>query len=357
MISNFLTNKIVRSDMEEIYNRNVEWERLYNNKILISGATGMLASYIVYFLIYLNEFHNAGITIIVIVRNKDKCFTKFGEFIQKKYFKIITDDITEVVNYPEHVDYIIHAASLASPQYYAVQPVEVILPNSIGTWRMLEFAKKTKAKSFLLFSTCDVYGDVSLQNIKTVTEQNMGIIDPLNIHSCYNESKRLSETLCKAYFIEHKVPIKIVRIFHTYAPTMDLEKDPRVFASFVKCITENKNIIMHSDGSSRRSFCYITDAIAAYLKVMLDGESGEAYNIGNTEQFVSMLELGETLCSLVSDKHLKVIHEERKNTESYTENRIADKPFDNSKSIKLGCTFIVDIKNGFSRVLNYFNSI
>ena len=191
-----------------------------------------------------------------------------------------------------------------------------------------------------------------------INEEAYGKMDTLDIHNCYSESKRMAETMCKAFNVQYGVHTKIARIAHTYAPTMDIENDPRVFASFVKNIVYGQDIVMKSDGSGKRSFCYITDAIAGYFTILFEGIDGEAYNVCNTSQFVSVKELAEILVSLYREKNLKVIMEERKKAEHYTENSLlvgCDNIPDNSKLMKLGWNASVDIKEGFKRVIDYCN--
>ena len=181
-------------------------------------------------------------------------------------------------------------------------------------------------------------------------------MDPLDIHSCYSESKRMAETMCYSFFKEYGIPIKIVRIAHTYSPTMNIESDPRVFSSFIKNIINNKNIELFSDGKSKRCFTYITDAVAAYFKVLLDGVVGEAYNICNVKEYYSIRELAELLIEVCPKKHLKVEFKQRNLSESYTENNLLNiKSFiaDNKKIIDLGVTFNVSAKEGFDRVIKY----
>lgn len=346
-------NPIILSDMEDIYQRNIKWEKFRNKTILITGAYGMLASYITFFFIYLNEYHNLDVRILTLVKSKEKAKKRFKDALDKEYFEVVTDSMLEPINLNTHVDYIIHAASLASPQHYCIRPIEVCEPNVIGTYHLLKMAQKYSVDGFLMFSSSDVYGE--LKNEVLVTEDVMGIIDPLDNHSCYNESKRIAETLCKAFYNECNLPIKIARIWHTYAPTMDIENDPRVFASFIKCILSGKDITMLSDGSSMRSFCYISDAVAGYLKILLDGTNGEAYNVCNTDTFMTIRNLAEILTGLVPEKHLNVIVKKRENDDAYLENMTYGKNIPINKKLKeLGWECRYDCSSGFRRILDSF---
>ena len=220
-----MKNVIISEDIKEVYERNIDWEQFRGSNILVSGSSGMLASYVMYMLIYLNEKKHMDIHIIAAVRNPKKFSDKLGSYAQSNYVSIITASILEPIHLDGNIDYIIHAASLASPQYYSVCPVDVLSPNVLGTYYLLKLAAEKKSKGFLLFSTGDIYGKIT--GINYVTERDFGIIDPLDIHSCYGESKRIAETMCYSFFHQYNVPVKILRIWHTYAPTMDIDNDPR----------------------------------------------------------------------------------------------------------------------------------
>lgn len=341
---------IIEEDLEEVFHRDIPWEKLENKTVLITGAYGMLASYVVYMLIYLNEIKGMNVRIIALVRSEEKLKKRFGDVKRYKYLKVYTDSIEQELHIEEDIDYIIHAASLASPQYYSECPIEVLKPNILGSYYLLELAERKKVSGYLLFSTGDIYGVV--KETSKIKESDYGVMDTLDIHNCYSESKRMAETMCKSWFHQKNVPTKIVRIWHTYAPTMNIESDPRVFASFVKDIIEKRDIVMKSDGSSKRSFCYIADALAAYFLVLLCGKSGEAYNICNTQEFYSIRELADALTGLYPELGLKVRMEKREKTDSYVENSVANAiPPDNSKLEQLGWKAQYDLKTGFKRVI------
>ncbi|MDO4343718.1 MAG: NAD-dependent epimerase/dehydratase family protein [Eubacteriales bacterium] len=342
---------IIEEDLKDIYNRNIPWEMLENKTVLVTGAYGMLASYVVYMLIYLNEVAGVHVNIIALVRSADKFAGRFKEYANAKYMKVYTASLDGEIDISENVDYIIHAASLASPQYYSVCPVEVLKPNIIGNYHMLELAVKKKVLGYLLFSTGDIYGVVKGET--RIAENTLGVLDPLDIHNCYSESKRMAETMCKAWLVQKNVPCKIVRIWHTYAPTMDLKTDPRVFASFANDIIEKRDIVIKSDGKAKRSFCYIADAVAAYFLVLLCGKNGEAYNVCNTSQFCSIAQLAEKLTGLYPELGLKVIYQKRAADDPYVENSVANyiAP-DNQKLCRLGWSAVYTIEEGFRRVIS-----
>lgn len=349
-----MDNPILKQDMEDIYSRNIDWMLLDGKTVLLTGAYGMLASYIVYFISYLNKEKNIDVRLIALVRNKDKFNLKFQTTNDREDLSVIESDLTQPLQISEKIDYIIHAASLASPQYYRTRPVDVILPNTIGNYNLLKLAQEKNVKGYLLFSTGDIYG--SIKQAGYFNEDAMGTVNTLDLHNCYAESKRMAETMCKAFYTQYQIPTKIARIFHTYAPTMDIKNDPRVFSSFVNDVVSGKNIQMKSDGSGKRCFCYITDAVAAYFTILFKGCSGEAYNVCNTSQYFSIVDLAEKIVDLCPEKGLRVIKVERKPNDPYTENIFmvdsAAIP-DDGKLKKLGWNPFVDITDGFGRVIRY----
>lgn len=348
-----MNKRIIEEDMEDIYTRDIPWKELDGKTVLVTGANGMLASYIIFMLIFLNRCKNMNIHIVANVRSKEKFERRFGAIEQYPFIELYMKDINQEIEIDQEIDFIIHAASLASPQYYAVTPVEVMEPNVIANYYLLRLAQRKCVESYLLFSTGDIYG--KHKDVRSIKENDYGIMDPLDVHSCYGESKRMAETMCKCWQHQHGIPTKIARIWHTYAPTMDIENDPRVFASFVNDIVHNRSIIMKSDGMAKRSFCYITDAVFGFFKILLRGKDGEAYNVCNTEEFYSILELAEKLVRLYPEKGLRVIKKMRDSDDPYLENASANfaSP-DNTKLIQLGWEAKCPVEIGFKRVVDYF---
>lgn len=348
----YLDNSIVYEDMKYIYGRNLEWDKLRNKKFLITGAYGMLASYIVFFLMFLNINYNFKIKVFAQGRNEQKAREKFGEFWDNEFFEYINIDICKKITQIPPIDFYIHSAGIANPKLYLTHPVEVIEPNVLGTYYLLDFARDTGCEKFLLFSSGDVYG--SVDNPAEIRESTVGKMDPLDTHSCYGESKRLAETLCGSFFREYHIPTTIARIAHTYGPTMDVYNDPRSFASFMRCALKGEDIVMFSDGSAKRPFCYISDAVFGYMLILLRGKNGEAYNVGNSKQLISIAELAATITD-ISEKDIKVVRKER-NT-SFVENslNICNKLIED-KLIALGWKCKHDIRTGMEKTYYFLKS-
>lgn len=349
-----LENRIISEDMEKIYASRKTWSDLGGKSLYIAGAAGMIASYLVYFLICLNEKKDVRCRIYAGVRSEEKARERFGEYVDRDYFELVKADVCAKPETGRRYDYIIHAASLASPQYYGGRPADVMLPNLVGTYRLLEHAKKYGCDSFVFFSSGSVYGSVG--EAGSIREEMAGRLDYLAPGNCYGESKRAGEALCEAYLRQYGVGAKIVRIFHTYGPTMDIDNDARVFAEFVRNAVNGEDIVMKSDGSASRAFCYLTDTAAAVFRVLLEGENGACYNVGNPKESLSIAQLAELMVSL-SPRGLSVRREERqeKGYQAGQERKTAVP--DISKLRQLGWEPEIPAKDGFERCIRYFESL
>ena len=353
----FLNSPVLDEDMQDIYARGPDWQKLRGKTVLLTGATGMLASYVAFFLVYLNEEHAMGMRLLFHVRSEERARARFGEYADAPYISFVQHDLREPWQLEGAVDFIIHAASLANPAYYKTMPVEVAEPNVLGTYHLLRLAREKGTQSFLFFSSGDVYGKMQ-EGAGEIHEADVGAADPLDLLSCYGGSKRMGETWCRLFSGEYGVNAKIARIAHTYAPTMDIESDPRVFSSFMKCVAAGTDIVMHSDGSACRPFCYIADAVSAFFLILFEGAAGEAYNVSNDRAFLSIRELAEILVKLRPELGLKVILKERPKGAAYLENNFnkANRPSaDKLRAIGWQCRF--DAAAGFARVWRYLRDV
>ena len=271
------------------------------------------------------------------------------EYSNDKCLKIIRQDVNKNFKLDEKINYIIHAASKASPKYYKEDPVNTILPNVLGTKNLLELGIKHKIDGFLFLSSGEIYGDMKKRKI---LEDSVGKINPLELRSCYAESKRMGENMCVSWNKQFNVPTKIARIFHTYGPGLKLD-DGRVFADFVSNIVNNKNIVMKSNGNAKRPFCYITDTITALFLILLKGDNANAYNVSNPSCIISINELAKTLTKLFSNKNLKVIKKSN-NGEKYMKSLVMNQIPDISKIRQLGYEPKISIKAGFLRTVESY---
>lgn len=348
MVNELCINKIIKEDVDNIVNSELPWEKFRNKTILISGASGLLASYLVYTLLNLNDKKDINCKVIGVVRNIEKAKKRFGDNYYRNDLIFIESDISYFSNIEEKVDYIIHAASQASPIYYKVDPVGTINANVLGTNNLLHIAKKNNIEGFLYFSSSEVYGQVSNDD-GYIYENNFGYLDPTNVRSCYAESKRLGETMCISWNTQYGIPIKIVRPFHTYGPGIDFN-DGRVFSDFVANVVNYNDIVIKSDGSAKRAFCYIEDAVKGFFTVLLLGKNGEAYNIGNDEGEVSIKNLANILCETFSDRKIKLVID-CPSDNNYMKSPVKGIKPNIEKAKKLGWKPQYSVKEGFYRTI------
>jgi|LWDU01.1.fsa_nt_gi nucleoside-diphosphate-sugar epimerase len=343
----------VLSDLKFITDKDLSWDVFNNKTVLISGAAGFLPSYMVDVLLYLNEKKHYNIRIIGLVRNISKARSRFAYAKSDSRLEFIEQDVCDEIDIDNNIDYIIHAASNATPKLFREYPVETILPNVIGTKNLLNLAVNNKVEGFLFFSTSGVYGYVD-DNDYPIKEDCFGGLNPTDLESCYLESKRMGENMCIAWMHQHGVPVKIIRPAITYGPGIELG-DGRSFADFIACIVENRDIELYSDGSAIRNFCYIADAIAGFFTVMLNGKHGEAYNVA-TDHEISIKDLAEYLVNDVfPEKELKVVMKAN-SSKNFLRMNFTKTTVDISKVKKLGWNLFFPIDKGFRRVVESYEN-
>lgn len=349
------SNIIIKEDLEVIYKSEIDWSKFHNTTILITGANGFLPAYIVESLLYLNVIDSKNnVKVIALVRSLENAKIRFEEYLDDINLEFLEQDVAEPINIESNVDYIIHAASQASPKFYGTDPVGTLKANVLGTINLLDFARQKNIKSFLFFSSGEVYGELKPDQIP-IDENTFGYLNPINVRTCYAESKRMGENICASYFHQYNIPTKIIRPFHTYGPKMKLD-DGRVYADFVSNILNNMDISMNSDGSASRAFCYLTDATVGFLMVLLEGDSGEAYNVGNSNEEYSILNLAEILINFYPKKNLKVIRKFSGNNINYLKSPLTRNSPNTSKIKKLGWSPIVSVEEGFKRTIESYKS-
>lgn len=346
-------SKIVQADIDSIISQDLDWNLFQDSTVLVSGANGFLPAYVVETLLHLNKTQGKNIEVLALVRNRDRAQKRFEHHEGNENLKFLVQDVCDQIELaPEQpIDYVIHAASQATPKLYGTDPVGTMLPNIIGTNNLLRIAQIKNSKGFIFFSSGEVYGETGDENIPT-KESYCGCVDPGKVRSCYGESKRAGETLCVSWHHQYGVPIKIVRLFHTYGPGMSLD-DGRVFADFVSDIIHSRDIVMKSNGEQTRAFCYLADAIAGVFTVLLNGLPGEIYNLG-TDNDTSIKDLAEMLVGLFPERNLKVTMQVPENASGLMSNKISRTCPDVSKINALGWKSNTNISDGFKKTIQSY---
>lgn len=295
-----LKDTTVLSDIKRIVQSLGDHSALLEGKVIVvTGGSGFLGKYIIDTLVYLNSKVLLVPCKIISIDNYITSSTE-GQEGSKRHIKYINHNVVEPISIKGRVDYIIHAAGIASPIYYQKYPLETIDVAVLGTRNMLELAKEKKVKSFLYFSSSEIYGDPTPDFIPT-KETYKGNVSSIGPRSCYDESKRLGETLCTVYHNLYQIPVKIVRPFNVYGPGMG-PFDHRVIPTFIYRALMDQPIPVHSSGNQTRTFCYISDAVTGFYLVLLAGKAGEAYNVGNQDDEITMNKLATTLDKVFENK-------------------------------------------------------
>lgn len=339
---------IVTEDMQAIHASRKDWQRFAGKSVLVTGASGFLASYMVEFFCWLNE--QAGqepITVYALGRDANKLERKFAHLRGRPDLVPLVRDVCEPLTAPGRIDFIVHAASPASPKHYLQDPVGAAKANTLGTLNLLELSNAADAR-LLFMSSGTVYGQGA--GATAISETDFGPQDPLDPRACYAEGKRMAEALCVAYSRQYGVHTSIARISHTYGPGIALD-DGRVFADFVADVRAGRDIKLSGDGLDSRPFCYVADATAAFLTLMLHGESGAAYNVG-MDQEMTILDLAKLLARLAPRKDTRVLLSG--NAGAFPPAARSSGHFDISKIGRLGWRPTTTPEAGFRRTLGYF---
>lgn len=263
-------------------------------KVLITGGAGFLGSWLCDYLLEKSA-------IVFCIDNLSSGNMKnIKHLMANKKFIFINED-AYLFKSKEKFDFVIHMASIASPDFYQKKPIETLDANAIGTKNLLEIARYNDSV-FLYTSTSEVYGDAE---VIPTPETYWGNVNPVGVRSCYDEGKRCGEAYCKAYEKQYGTDVRIARIFNTYGPRLRAKEGSsygRVIPRFIEQALSGKEITVFGDGSQTRSFNYVTDTIDGICKLLFDKRArGETYNIGNTNE-ISILELAKKIKNLTNSE-------------------------------------------------------
>ena len=268
-------------------------ERLRGRTLLLTGACGFLGAYVLDVLAAWNERQQEPCRILAL----DNFIVGLPERIEhlrgRKDIRFLSQDLIQPFTAPEPIHAIFHAAGVASPTFYRRFPLETIDVNVGGTRQLLELCRTQPVAWMLHLSTSEIYGDPAPEAIPT-REDYRGFVSCTGPRACYDESKRLSETLCSLYHQQYGVPVKVGRPFNVYGPGQRID-DRRIVPDLMQAAMKGEPLVLLSDGRATRAFCYLRDATWAMLLIALEGENGQAYNMGNDREEVAMLTVAETL--------------------------------------------------------------
>ncbi len=350
-----------------------EIEKLYNKNLLITGATGMLASPVVDIVSFLNREKNAGIKLIIAGRNRQRTLDRFAGVLNEEDIKFVEFDANYMYKLNVEADYIIHAASNADNGMFLKEPAETLFSNVVGVKSMLDLNVKNKGSRLLYVSSSEVYGELPEKRAASentgaavtsgdakaaqasdaagsmIKETDYGYVDVLSTRSCYPNGKRAAETLCSCYITEYGADVVIARPGYIYGPTIK-ESDKRASAAFTFDAAAGRNIVMKSKGEQLRSYCYMLDCATALLTILLKGECGQAYNISNKDAIVSIRDVAEALAKAGG---VSVVFENPSDAEKSSYNTMKNSALDASKLEALGWKGMYGLDEGIRKTLLY----
>lgn len=349
----------MRNYIDDIHSAAIEalpWEKLQECNVLITGATGLIGGCLVEVLM-----SRGDVNVYAAGRNEERAYRRFAEYKDNPRFHFFKYDVSRSLSEgtsgpssegnPIPFHYIIHAASDASPAAFASTPVDVIKSNIYGTANLIEYGMVNGMRRFLYVSTGEVYGEggatEETPDGPAFKETDSGYVNPVLPRSCYPSSKRAAETLCAAYKEQYDADVVIARPCHTYGPHFT-PSDNRVYAQFIRNVLRGEDIVMKSDGSQFRSWCYVVDCVRALLYILLKGEAGEAYNIADKNSNVTIRQLAEMIAGAAGRK---VVLQIPKDSESKGYNRVTRSLFFTRKLEALGWSISGNMSDKLARTV------
>lgn len=347
-------NAYYQEDVSYVANLDLPWEKFKNKTMLISGATGLVGSFLIDVLMYKNFYHDLECTVYALARNEDRAKQRFTYCKNSFYYRFVKYDVNNALCDADFgtVDYVLHLASNTHPMQYSVDPIGTITSNIIGTQNMLEFAAKHDTIRCLFTSSNEIYGE-NRGDVEKFDEAYCGYIDCNTMRAGYPEAKRCSEALCQAYIRQKSLDIVIPRLTRSYGPTL-LKSDTKALSQFISKGVEGKNIVLKSAGTQYYSYLYIADTVSGLLTVILNGKKGEAYNIADDASDIRLKDLAEIIANYAG---VEVIYEIPDAIERDGYSKATKARLESNKLKQLGWSARYDIKTGVERTLGILKEI
>lgn len=344
-----LENSLYKEDIEKCCGLEINWESFRNKSILITGASGMIGS----FLIDVFMQKNLGCDIYAVGRNVKKAKIRFAPYWDKQEFHFIETDINkEICIGSNRIDFIVHGASNTHPIAYAEDPIGTVTTNVIGTYNILELASVKRTKRVAFLSSVEVYGE-NRGDCEKFKEDYCGYIDCNTMRAGYPESKRAGESLCQAYIKQKQLDIVIPRLPRTYGPTMQMT-DSKAIAQFIKKGIAKEDVILKSEGKQLYSYCHVLDSVSGILWCLTEGKCGEAYNIADDASDIQMKDLAAIIAQYVGTK---VIFDLPDVVEQAGYSKATKALLDSDKLQKLGWKAVYDMNEGLRRTIEILQGV
>ena len=349
-----INNALYKEDVRYVANLDLPWDRFKNKSMLISGASGLIGSFLIDVIMYKNYNNNLNCKIYAMGRNNKEARRFFAEYLNGPCLTLITHDVNEAVELRKchRADYVIHMASNTHPLAYSTDPIGTITTNIIGTKNMLEYAVKNENCRFVFASSNEIYGE-NRGDVNKFDELYCGYIDSNKVRAGYPESKRCGEALCQSYKSVYNLDVVIPRFTRSYGPTM-LPNDTKAISQFIKKAVLGEDIVLKSAGLQKYSYTYVMDAVSGLLTVALEGKDGEAYNIAGNSSDIMLKDLAQILADYVG---VKIVFETPEEIEKKGYSMATKALIDGSKLEGLGWQACYDIKRGVERTVEIMKAI
>lgn len=344
-----IKDAVLREDIEKLSQSSILNELEENACVLITGATGLIGSQIVWALACHGLAKQKNLQILALVRNEEKARAVFPGLVEAGLVKLCLGDIVKPLEIDEKVDYIIHGASATSSRFFVEKPVDTIVTALKGTENVLEFARQKNVRKVVYMSSLEVYGTPDNKK-EYISETDYGYIDPMQVRSSYSEGKRMVECMCVSYAKQYGVPVTVARLSQTFGAGVSYD-DGRVFAEFARCVIEKRNIVLHTQGKTLRTYCYLRDAIGGLFCLMLRGEPGQAYNVTNMDTAITIYDMGKMVAELEPEGKVQVVVDIPEDVSSFGYNPEMVIRLDSKKLQTLGWKPEVGIREMFTRLI------
>lgn len=347
-------NRLYLEDVQSVTELDLPWERLQDKSLMLSGATGLLGSFLTDVIMMKNNLCSLNCHIYALGRNEEKAKSRFAPFFDNSLFSFIRYDVKEkfVQNELGTVNYVLHLASNTHPMQYSTDPIGTITTNINGLQNMLDFAKAHRAERFAFASSNEIYGE-NRGDAELFDEAYCGYIDCNTIRAGYPESKRCGEALCQAYRAQKGLDVVVPRFTRSYGPTM-LMSDTKAISQFIKKGLANEDIILKSTGTQYYSYTYMADAVSGLLTIILKGEDGEAYNIADIKSDIMLKDLAAIIAEI---KRKKVVFQMPDSIEAAGYSKATKARLDGNKLKQLGWNSKYDIQSGIERTMSILSEI
>ena len=348
------SDPVLKEDLEGIAGADLPWEQLREARVLVTGATGLVGSMLVRALACANRVRNLGMTILPLIRSREKAERIFGDLAEREDIRFVQGDITAPLDVEGPVEYILHGASETASKTFVDRPVETIRTALRGTEHLLELAREKKIRGMVYLSSMEAFG-VTDPALPQVREEDLGRIDLSSVRSSYSESKRMCELLCTCYAREYGVPVRTARLAQTFGAGVD-PSEGRIFAQFAKSVIRGQDIVLHTRGGSTGNYCYTADAVRGILTILLKGESGTSYTVANPAASLRIRDMARMAAEELAEGRIQVVFDIPEDALTYGYAPDVCMHLNSDRLQALGWKPEVDLKEMFARLIASFRA-